>query len=210
METEEPAVQDQEGQKQGSQVQGQDQELNGLTELDQVQARRRRSGPPPPAHRKAQGAAGPAGVPGQQAGQENGGQTSQPAAGGTGPEAQEATRRGQAPASGGASRGSRPGSAVARTSGNAAVTQTPVREDPLTGSNEPFEPGPGRPVDIPPTIEILQRRSITRSPLNASVPADLRLSKRLKRFALDRDLEHLPMGDVVGVALDEWLSSHGY
>ncbi|MCX5207499.1 hypothetical protein OG897_39615 [Streptomyces sp. NBC_00237] len=40
--------------------------------------------------------------------------------------------------------------------------------------------------------------------------ADLRLKKRLKRFALDNDVDHLPMGDIVTVALDDWLTSRGF
>ncbi|WP_316785100.1 hypothetical protein [Streptomyces sasae] len=42
------------------------------------------------------------------------------------------------------------------------------------------------------------------------VPAALKLKRRIKRFALDNELDHLPMGDIVSVALDEWLTTRGF
>ncbi|MCZ4611986.1 hypothetical protein O3S80_51245, partial [Streptomyces sp. Lzd4kr] len=38
----------------------------------------------------------------------------------------------------------------------------------------------------------------------------LKLKKRIKRFALDNELDHLPIGDIVSVALDEWLTTRGF
>lgn len=73
-----------------------------------------------------------------------------------------------------------------------------------------WEPGPGRPSDIPTAATVLNQRSIRRTSLNASVPAELKLQRRLKRFALDKELENLPLGDVVAVAIDEWLEARGY
>ncbi|MBY8887224.1 hypothetical protein K7472_20575 [Streptomyces sp. PTM05] len=71
-------------------------------------------------------------------------------------------------------------------------------------------PGPGRPENIPSLREVLNQRVITRESLDASVASQLRLKKRIKRFALDNDVDHLPMGDIVSVAIDEWLSTRGY
>ncbi|WP_159032974.1 hypothetical protein [Streptomyces fodineus] len=51
---------------------------------------------------------------------------------------------------------------------------------------------------------------ITRDSLDSAVPAALRLKKRIKRFALDNELDHLPIGDIVAVALDEWLTTRGF
>ncbi|MFJ2567803.1 hypothetical protein ACIO02_33545 [Streptomyces sp. NPDC087568] len=70
--------------------------------------------------------------------------------------------------------------------------------------------GPGRPKDIPETALILNQRIITRESLDSSVPAALKLKKRIKRFALDNELDHLPIGDIVSVALDEWLTARGF
>lgn len=73
-----------------------------------------------------------------------------------------------------------------------------------------WEHGPGRPKDIPEVAVVLNQRIIAREGLDASVPAALRLKKRIKRFALDNELDHLPMGDIVSVALDEWLTTRGF
>lgn len=74
----------------------------------------------------------------------------------------------------------------------------------------PWAHGPGRPTDIPETAVILNQRIITRESLDSSVPAALKLKKRIKRFALDNELDHLPIGDIVSVALDEWLTTRGF
>lgn len=74
----------------------------------------------------------------------------------------------------------------------------------------PWAQGPGRPKDIPETVVVLNQRIITRESLDSSVPAALRLKKRIKRFALDNELDHLPIGDIVSVALDEWLATRGF
>ena len=73
-----------------------------------------------------------------------------------------------------------------------------------------WEQGPGRPKDIPETAVVLNQRIIARESLDASVPSALRLKRRIKRFALDNELDHLPMGDIVSVALDEWLTARGF
>jgi len=81
-----------------------------------------------------------------------------------------------------------------------------------SASNEgaPWTQGAGRPKDIPEAAAVLNQRHITRESLDASVPAALKLKKRIKRFALDNDLDHLPIGDIVCVAVDEWLSRRGF
>ncbi|MCC9705524.1 hypothetical protein E4N62_09750 [Streptomyces sp. MNU76] len=70
--------------------------------------------------------------------------------------------------------------------------------------------GSGRPKDIPEAAVVLNQRIIARESLDSSVPAALKLKKRLKRFALDNELDHLPIGDIVSVALDEWLTTRGF
>ncbi|WP_159056269.1 hypothetical protein [Streptomyces sp. DSM 15324] len=74
----------------------------------------------------------------------------------------------------------------------------------------PWAQGSGRPKDIPETAVVLNQRIIARESLDSSVPAALKLKKRLKRFALDNELDHLPIGDIVSVALDEWLTTRGF
>ncbi|RPE38918.1 hypothetical protein EDD90_1859 [Streptomyces sp. Ag109_O5-1] len=74
----------------------------------------------------------------------------------------------------------------------------------------PWTQGPGRPQGIPDVAVVLNQRIITRESLDSSVPAALKLKKRIKRFALDNELDHLPLGDIVAVAMDEWLSTRGF
>jgi hypothetical protein len=74
----------------------------------------------------------------------------------------------------------------------------------------PWTQGSGRPKDLPSAATVLNQRSIHREGLDVSVASALRLKKRLKRFALDNELDHLPLGDIVTVALDEWLTVRGY
>lgn len=74
----------------------------------------------------------------------------------------------------------------------------------------PWAQGPGRPKGIPETAVVLNQRIITRESLDSSIPAALKLKKRIKRFALDNELDHLPIGDIVSVALDEWLTARGF
>lgn len=85
-----------------------------------------------------------------------------------------------------------------------------MRPEEAPSEGTPWAHGPGRPKDIPATAVILNQRIITRESLDSSVPAALRLKKRLKRFALDNELDHLPIGDIVSVALDEWLTTRGF
>lgn len=82
-------------------------------------------------------------------------------------------------------------------------------DSPHAGS-EPWAQGPGRPKDMPSAAAVLNQRTITRESLDASVASALRLKRRLKRFALDNELDHLPLGDIVTVALDDWLTERGY
>ncbi|WP_327667332.1 hypothetical protein OHN37_33055 [Streptomyces sp. NBC_00485] len=83
-----------------------------------------------------------------------------------------------------------------------------VQESPSEGT--PYAHGPGRPKDVPEAAVVLNQRIIARESLDSSVPAALRLKKRIKRFALDNELDHLPIGDIVAVALDEWLTTRGF
>ncbi|GAA2924566.1 hypothetical protein GCM10010478_26350 [Streptomyces erythrogriseus] len=83
-----------------------------------------------------------------------------------------------------------------------------AQEAPSEGA--PYAHGPGRPEDIPEAAVVLNQRIITRESLDSSVPAALKLKKRIKRFALDNELDHLPIGDIVSVALDEWLTARGF
>ncbi|MFF2467648.1 hypothetical protein [Streptomyces mirabilis] len=82
--------------------------------------------------------------------------------------------------------------------------------DATPSSGTSWEHGAGRPKDIPEAAVVLNQRIIARESLDASVPAALKLKKRIKRFALDNELDHLPMGDIVSVALDEWLTTRGF
>ncbi|MEU1444026.1 hypothetical protein [Streptomyces mirabilis] len=84
------------------------------------------------------------------------------------------------------------------------------RPEAAPSEGTPRAHGPGRPIDIPETAVILNQRIITRESLDSSVPAALKLKKRIKRFALDNELDHLPIGDIVSVALDEWLTARGF
>ncbi|MEU1185660.1 hypothetical protein ABZ464_50245 [Streptomyces sp. NPDC005820] len=74
----------------------------------------------------------------------------------------------------------------------------------------PWAQGPGRPEDIPEVSVLLNQRVIARESFDSSVPAALRLKRRIKRFALDNELDHLPIGDIVAVAMDEWLTTRGF
>jgi hypothetical protein len=54
------------------------------------------------------------------------------------------------------------------------------REPPSEGT--PYAHGPGRPKDIPEVAAVLNQRIIARESLDSSVPAGLKLKKRIKRF----------------------------
>lgn len=97
-----------------------------------------------------------------------------------------------------------------RTDGPGSHQEQYVRPEPAPSEGTPWAHGPGRPKNIPETAVILNQRIITRESLDSSVPAALKLKKRLKRFALDNELDHLPIGDIVSVALDEWLTARGF
>ncbi|MDX2543383.1 hypothetical protein ACOT81_43160 [Streptomyces sp. WI04-05B] len=85
-----------------------------------------------------------------------------------------------------------------------------ARSDTAPSNGTSWKHGSGRPKDIPEAAVILNQRIIARESLDSSVPAALKLKKRIKRFALDNELDHLPMGDIVSVALDEWLTIRGF
>ncbi|MFE9701652.1 hypothetical protein [Streptomyces sp. NPDC006270] len=155
-------------------------ELNGLDELDQKQRGRSRTRPPAPAHKKA-----PAAPQGEKRG-----------------EAQDEKR---APAA-----TSSTGRGVATVPAAAPPAPGYVPSQVSVNGSQGWETGPGRPENLPTAVEVLNQRSVRRESLDASVAADLRLKKRLKRFALDNDVDHLPMGDIVTVALDDWLTSRGF
>jgi hypothetical protein len=85
-----------------------------------------------------------------------------------------------------------------------------ARSQAAPSEGTPWAQGSGRPKDIPETAIVLNQRIIARESLDSSVPAALKLKKRIKRFALDNELDHLPIGDIVSVALDEWLTTRGF
>ncbi|MER7922258.1 hypothetical protein ABTY96_03850 [Streptomyces sp. NPDC096057] len=85
-----------------------------------------------------------------------------------------------------------------------------TRAEATPSQGTPWAQGPGRPQGIPETAAVLNQRIITRESLDSSVPAALKLKKRIKRFALDNELDHLPIGDIISVALDEWLTTRGF
>ncbi|MFI1031379.1 hypothetical protein [Streptomyces sp. NPDC020951] len=82
------------------------------------------------------------------------------------------------------------------------------QEAPSEGT--PYAHGPGRPSDVPEVAVILHEHIIACESLDSSVPTALKLKKRIKRFALDNELDHLPIGDIVSVAPDEWLTARGF
>ncbi|MFJ4364390.1 hypothetical protein ACIP4S_09530 [Streptomyces chartreusis] len=97
-----------------------------------------------------------------------------------------------------------------RSGGPASHHEQSVGSEAAPSKGASWAHGPGRPKNIPETAVILNQRIITRESLDSSVPAALKLKKRIKRFALDNELDHLPMGDIVAVALDEWLTTRGF
>ncbi|MEU2339096.1 hypothetical protein ABZ608_37000 [Streptomyces sp. NPDC013172] len=97
-----------------------------------------------------------------------------------------------------------------RTDAPGAHREQDVRSQEPPSEETPYPHGPGRPKDVPEAAVVLNQRIIARESLDSSVPAALRLKKRLKRFALDNELDHLPIGDIVSVALDEWLTARGF
>jgi hypothetical protein len=88
-----------------------------------------------------------------------------------------------------------------RNDGPGSHQEQYVRPEAAPNEGTPWAHGPGRPKDIPETAVILNQRIIPRESLDSSVPAALKLKKRIKRFALDSELDHLPIGDIVSVAL---------
>jgi hypothetical protein len=85
-----------------------------------------------------------------------------------------------------------------------------VRSEAVPSEGAPWAQGPGRPADIPEAAVVLNQRVIARESLDSSVPAALRLKRRIKYFALHNELDHLPIGDIVSVAMDEWLTTRGF
>ncbi|MBV7699677.1 hypothetical protein [Streptomyces sp. TRM70350] len=97
-----------------------------------------------------------------------------------------------------------------RTHGLGSHQEQDARSQETPSDGTPWARGPGRPKDIPETAVVLNQRIIMRESLDSAVPAALRLKKRIKRFALDNELDRLPLGDIVSVALDEWLTARGF
>ncbi|WP_326758620.1 hypothetical protein OHB35_11340 [Streptomyces phaeochromogenes] len=97
-----------------------------------------------------------------------------------------------------------------RTDAAGSHREQNTRSEATPSEGTPWAQGPGRPKDIPETAAVLNQRIITRESLDSSVPAALKLKRRIKRFALDNELDHLPIGDIVAVALDEWLTNRGF
>ncbi|MET7696406.1 hypothetical protein [Streptomyces sp. NPDC005485] len=97
-----------------------------------------------------------------------------------------------------------------RTEGPGAHQEKDTRSHEAPSEGTPYARGPGRPKDIPEVAAVLNQRIIARESLDSSVPAALKLKKRIKRFALDNEIDHLPIGDIVSVALDEWLTARGF
>lgn len=97
-----------------------------------------------------------------------------------------------------------------RTDVPRAHQEQDVQSQAAPSEGTPWTQGSGRPRDIPETAVVLNQRSIARESLDSSVPTALKLKKRIKRFALDNELDHLPIGDIVSVALDEWLTARGF
>ncbi|MFF7984091.1 hypothetical protein ACFZDK_34090 [Streptomyces sp. NPDC007901] len=119
------------------------------------------------------------------------------------PAAEVAVRPAAAPVAGGTA-------FPVRTDGPGSHQEQYVQPEAAPSEGTPWAHGPGRPKDIPETAVILNQRIITRESLDSSVPAALKLKKRIKRFALDNELDHLPISDIVSVALDEWLTARGF
>ncbi|MFD9510668.1 hypothetical protein [Streptomyces mirabilis] len=97
-----------------------------------------------------------------------------------------------------------------RTEGPGAHQEQDARSQEAPSEAAPYAHGPGRPKDVPEVAVVLNQRIIARESLDSSVPTALKLKKRIKRFALDNELDHLPIGDIVSVALDEWLTPRGF
>ncbi|MDX3365319.1 hypothetical protein PV387_04640 [Streptomyces sp. ME02-6987-2C] len=97
-----------------------------------------------------------------------------------------------------------------RTEGAGAHQEQDARSQEAPSEGAPYAHGPGRPKDVPEVAVVLNQRIIARESLDSSVPSVLKLKKRIKRFALDNELDHLPIGDIVSVALDEWLTARGF
>ncbi|WP_413756939.1 hypothetical protein [Streptomyces sp. MMBL 11-3] len=122
---------------------------------------------------------------------------------GTAPTAEVAIRRAVTPAAAGTAFPFRP-------DGPAPHQAQDARAQEAHSKGAPYAHGPGRPENIPEAAVVLNQRIITRESLDSSVPTALKLKKRIKRFALDNELDHLPIGDIVSVALDEWLTARGF
>jgi hypothetical protein len=73
----------------------------------------------------------------------------------------------------------------------------------------PFSTAPcarSRPSKDPEDAVVLNLRVITRESLYSSVPAALKPKRRIKCFALDNGLDHLPLGDMPRPRLSRWES----
>ncbi|MFJ9544207.1 hypothetical protein ACIRPX_44365 [Streptomyces sp. NPDC101225] len=124
-------------------------------------------------------------------------------ASGAAPAAEVAIRSAAPPAAGGTT-------FPVRTEGPGAHQEQHARSQEAPSEGAPYAHGPGRPNGVPKVAVVLNQRIIARESLDSSVPTALKLKKRIKRFALDNELDHLPIGDIVSVALDEWLTARGF
>ncbi|MFG2566674.1 hypothetical protein ACGFR6_14680 [Streptomyces sp. NPDC048567] len=122
---------------------------------------------------------------------------------GAGPAAEVAVRPAVPPVAGGTT-------FPVRTDGPGSHQHQDARSQEAPSEGTPYAHGPGRPKDVPEVAVVLNQRMIARESLDSSVPTALKLKKRIKRFALDNELDYLPIGDIVAVALDEWLTTRGF
>jgi hypothetical protein len=104
------------------------------------------------------------------------------------------------------------------------VPEIPVREEPSVpppaAAAEPVQRSPRRPQNrretaagrdgVRPAARDLvtpAREHVPREALKADVPSELDLIRRLHRYRLDNNVD---MRDQVAMAVDEWLTRHGY
>jgi hypothetical protein len=66
--------------------------------------------------------------------------------------------------------------------------------------SDPYEPHPD-------TLRIIESRGTKRGQFNYSVPQELDLQRRIRRYHVEHGTQH---GDVVALALDSWLRAQGF
>jgi hypothetical protein len=73
---------------------------------------------------------------------------------------------------------------------------------------EGTEEGEGDPYEAhPDTLRIIESRGTKRGQFNYSVPLELDLQRRIRRYHVEHGTQH---GDVVALALDSWLRAQGF